>query len=343
MDPPDGVALAPGIADGDFVGGCVVADDHADVVVAFGLQVGEVALCFARDLGGIGGPVFDVTAFHGALVGNHVVGREAAHLPEEGDAFVDILFDFGRRERAELQFAGGAAAFASGGEGDFVVEFPGVGSSSACSGERGEEIHVGGDSGVAHGAFEGGGCAVSFRALVDHRDVVDKGVTVFSRDDIALKAFAHITIANSFVFAFVVGEEGFGDTEADVFLFDVSKEERVIEPIPALGFVGLVPLAKDALFGGLAEDGGEVFGDGAGIEDHRPVQGVTIDTFAIFFEVILAGADGAQAVSLIGIDEGKGFRFSGFISVSYHRLGLGPGEFVSRPGVEAVAAGERRG
>ena len=179
MDPPDGVALAPGIADGDFVGGCVVADDHAEVVVAFGLKIGEVALCFARDLGGIGGPVFDDTAFHGSLVGNHVIGREAAHLPEEGDSFVDILFDFGRRERAELQFAGGAAAFASGGEGDFVVEFPRVGSSSACGGERGEEIHVGGDSSVAHGAFEGGGCTVSFRALVDHRDIVDEGVSVF--------------------------------------------------------------------------------------------------------------------------------------------------------------------
>ena len=302
MDPPDGVALAPGIADGDFVGCCVVADNHADVVVAFGLKIGEVAFSFAGDFTGIGGPVFDVTAFHGALVGNHVVGREAAHLPEEGDAFVDILFDFGRRERAELQFAGGAAAFASGGEGDFVVEFSGVGSSSASSGERGKEIHVGGDSGVAHGAFEGGGCAVSFRALVDHRDVVDKSVTVFSRDDIAFKAFAHITVADSFVFAFVVGEEGFGDTEADVFLFDVSKEERMIEPIPALGFVGLVSLPKDALFGGFAENGGEVFGDGAGVENHRPVQGVAIDAFAIFFEVILAGADSTQAVALIGID-----------------------------------------
>ena len=98
MDPPDGVALAPGIADGDFVGGCVVADDHADVVVAFGLKAGEVAFGLARDFGGIGAPVFDHTAFHGALVGNHVVGREAAHLPEEGDAFVDILFNFGRRK-----------------------------------------------------------------------------------------------------------------------------------------------------------------------------------------------------------------------------------------------------
>ena len=303
MDPPDGVALAPGIADGDFVGGCVVADDHADVVVAFGLKVGEVAFGFARDLGGIGGPVFDVTAFHGAFVGNHVVGREAAHLPEKGDAFVDILFDFGRRERAELQFAGGTAAFTSGGEGDFVVEFPGVGSSSACGGECGKEIHVGGDSSVAHRAFEGGGGAVSFRALVDHRDVVDEGVSVFSGDDIAFKAFPHITVADSLVFAFVVGEEGFGDAEADVFLFDVSEEEGMIEPIPALGFVGLVPLAKDALFGGFAEDGGEVFGDGAGVKDHRSVQGVAIDAFAIFFEVILARPDGAQAVALIGIDE----------------------------------------
>ena len=90
-------------------------------------------------------------------------------------------------------------------------------------------------------------------------------VSPFSpRDDIAFKAFAHITVADSFVFAFVVGEEGFGDAEADVFLFDVSEEEGMIEPIPALGFVGLVPLAKDALFGGFAEDGGEVFGDGAG-------------------------------------------------------------------------------
>ena len=288
MDPPDGVALAPGIADGDFVGGCVVANDHADVVVALGLQVREIALGFARDFGGIGWPVSDLTAFQGALVGNHVVGREAAHLPKEGDAFVDILFDFGRRERAELQFAGGAAAFASGGEGDFVVEFSGVGSSSTCGGERGEEIHVGGDPGVAHGAFKSGWGAVSFRALVNHRDVVDEGVTVFSGDDIAFKAFAHITVADPFVFAFVVGEEGFGDPEADVFLFDVSEEEGMIEPIPAFGFVGLVPLAKDALFGGFAEDGGEVFGDGAGVKDHRSVQGVAIDAFAIFFEVILA-------------------------------------------------------
>ena len=187
-----------------------------------------------------------------------------------------------------MQFTGGAAAFTSGREGDLVVEFPGVGSSSACGGERGEEIHVGGDSGVAHGAFEGCGSAVSFRALVNHRDVVDEGVSVFPGDDIIFKAFAHITVADPFVFAFVVGEEGFGDAEADVFLFDVSEEEGMIEPIPALGFVGLVPLAKDALFGRFAEDGGEVFGDGAGVKDHRSVQGVAIDAFAIFFEVILA-------------------------------------------------------
>jgi hypothetical protein len=88
------------------------------VVIPSFLEGFSVFFGGGSDLGGVVGPVFDTSA--GAGVRDLVVAGEAAHLPEDGDAFVEVAFDLIWGERLEGDFARGASAFAACGEGHLI-------------------------------------------------------------------------------------------------------------------------------------------------------------------------------------------------------------------------------
>ena len=106
------------------------------VVPAFGHFLG-VGLGFGLDFFAVCAPVGDFFPLAGPFVCGGVVEWEAAHLPKDGDAFIDVFLEFLRLESSQVNFSGRASAFAPSGEGDFIVKLACVCSGTSCGGKRG--------------------------------------------------------------------------------------------------------------------------------------------------------------------------------------------------------------
>ena len=106
----------------------------------------------------------------GIFVGDIVVVLHGAHRPHDGDALVDVAFEVADFELFEGVVLGAAAFAVNLGADVGEEELHGGAAASLALAGHGEEIHVSFKAHGAHGTLESGGCAVAFRALVNHGD-----------------------------------------------------------------------------------------------------------------------------------------------------------------------------